>query len=217
MDGNGYRIRSLDDIEPANAQRQQAKLLPVRRELGIRAFGANAWLGDTGERVVPPHEEDSGNEELYVVVRGSATFTIAGDDHDVAAGTLIYIEPERHRVAVAKEDGTIVLAVGATRDQPFTVYGWDDFTVAESLRNEGRHDEARAALQTSIDANDDAWGLHYNLACWESLDGNADAAFGLLRRAMELDEGEVRKWAADDTDLDPLRDDPRWQELFGAG
>jgi len=32
---------------------------------------------------------------------------------------------------------------------------------------------------------------------------------------MEMDEREVRKWAAEDTDLDPLRDDPRWRELFG--
>ena len=211
----GYRILSLDDIEPVYADRQEAKLLAVRRALGITAFGTNAWLGDTGERVVPPHEEDSGNEELYIVVRGSATFTIGGAEHAAPAGTLVYIEPEQHRVAVAAEDGTIVLAVGATRGKPFTVHGWDDFTVAAGLRNAGRNEEARAALADAVAGNDEAWGLNYNLACWESLDGNPDAAFNLLRRAMELDEGEVRKWAADDTDLDPLREDPRWRELFG--
>jgi hypothetical protein len=30
-----------------------------------------------------------------------------------------------------------------------------------------------------------------------------------------LDEAEVRKWAKDDTDLDPLRNDSRWRKLFG--
>ena len=67
----------------------------------------------------------------------------------------------------------------------------------------------------ALEANPDAWGLVYNTACWESLDGNPDAAFEQLRRAMAMDQAEVRKWAAEDSDLDPLRDDPRWQELFG--
>jgi mannose-6-phosphate isomerase-like protein (cupin superfamily) len=215
MDGNGYRILSLDELEPVPAPRQEAKLLPVRRSLGIRAFGANGWLGDVGERVVPPHEEDSGNEELYVVVRGRATFTLGQDQHEAPAGTLVFVPPDTHRAAVAAEDGTIVLAVGATRGEPFAVHGWDDFTVAEALRNAGRNEEARAVMADALASNPEAWGLAYNTACWESLDGEHDAAFDHLRRAMEMDEREVRKWAAEDTDLDPLRDDPRWRELFG--
>jgi mannose-6-phosphate isomerase-like protein (cupin superfamily) len=214
MDRNGYRILSLDEIEPVSAPRQEARLLPVRRALGIGAFGANGWLGDTGERVVPPHEEDSGNEELYVVVRGRATFTLGGDEHDAPAGTLVFVPPDMHRTAVAAEDGTVVLAIGATRGEAFEVHGWEDFTVAEALRNEGRHDEARAVIADSLASNPEAWGLVYNSACWESLDGNHDQAFDLLRRAMQMDEAEVRKWAADDSDLDPLRDDPRWKALF---
>jgi mannose-6-phosphate isomerase-like protein (cupin superfamily) len=215
MDGNGYRILSLDELEPVPAARQKAKLLPVRRSLGIRAFGANGWLGDVGELVVPPHEEDSGNEELYVVVRGRATFTLGRDQHEAPAGTLVFVPPDTHRAAVAAEDGTIVLAVGATRGEPFEVHGWDDFTVAEALRNAGRNEEARAVMADALASNPAAWGLAYNTACWESLDGEHDAAFDHLRRAMEMDEREVRKWAAEDTDLDPLRDDPRWRELFG--
>lgn len=215
MATEGYQILSLDELEPVYATRQQAQLLPVRRALGIRAFGVNGWRGDRGDRVVPPHEEDSGNEELYVVVRGRATFTIGDQEHDAPAGTLLYVKAQTHRAAVAAEDETIVLAVGGTPGEPFVVHGWDDFTVAEALRNAGRADEARATVAAALETNPEAWGLVYNSACWESLDGNHDAAFDLLRRALQLDEGEVRTWAAQDTDLDPLRDDPRWQELFG--
>jgi len=215
MDGNGYRILSLDQLEPVRAPRQEANLLPVRRALGIRAFGANGWRGDVGERVVPPHEEDSGNEELYVVVSGRATFTVGEDQHEAPAGTLVFVPPDMHRAAVAAEDGTIVLAVGATPGEAFHVHGWEDFTVAEALREQGRNEEARAVMADALANNPEAWGLAYNTACWESLDGEHDAAFGHLRRAMDLDEREVRKWAAEDTDLDPLRDDPRWQDLFG--
>src|SRR5262245_54255941 len=112
MDGNGYQILSIDDIEPVRAARQEAQLLAVRRAFGIRAFGANGWLGNRGDRVVPPHEEDPGSEELYVVLRGHARFTIGDDERDAPAGTLVFVEPEHHRVAVAEEDGTIVLAFG---------------------------------------------------------------------------------------------------------
>ncbi len=212
---DGYRILSLADVEPAYAPQQEAKLLPVRRLLGFRAAGVNGWAGDRGQRVVPPHEEDSGNEELYVVVRGRAAFTVGGEELDAPAGTFIHVQPETHRVATATEDGTVVLAIGGTSGQAFVVHGWDDWTVADALRREGRRDEARAVLDDAIAANPEAGGLIYNAACWAALDGDPDAAFALLARVMAMDEGEVRRWAAHDTDLESLRADPRYGELFG--
>lgn len=212
---DGYEVLSLDEIEPVFAYQQQAKLLPLRRLLGYRAAGVNAWTGEKGERVVPPHEEDSGNEELYVVVRGRATFTVGGQIADAPAGTLLHVRADTSRAATAEEDGTIVLAIGCTPGEAFQVHGWDDWAVAESLRRDGRLDEGRAVLAAAIEALPDSWQLLYNTACWESLAGNADAAFERLRQALRLDEAEVRKWAKDDSDLDPIRDDPRCRELFG--
>jgi mannose-6-phosphate isomerase-like protein (cupin superfamily) len=213
--GDGYQILTLDEVEPVFAHQQQAKLLTLRRLLGYRAAGVNAWTGDTGERVVPPHEEESGNEELYVVVRGRAAFTVGDEVADAPAGTLVHVPGETHRTATAAEDGTIVLAVGGRPGEAFQIYGWEDWAVADALRREGRLDEGRAVLTASIEAAPDFWGLQYNFGCWESLVGNADAAFERLRQALTLDESEVRKWAKDDSDLDPIRDDPRWRELFG--
>jgi quercetin dioxygenase-like cupin family protein len=212
---DGYRILSLDEIEPVFAHQQQAKLLAVRRLLGFQAAGVNAWTGDTGERLVPPHEEDSGNEELYVVVRGRASFTVGDETADAPAGTLIFVPPGDHRAATAAEDATIVLAVGATRGEPFRSFAWEDYAIADAYRREGRIEDGRAVLAAAIDAQPASWGVAYNAACWESLAGNPDAAFERLRRAVALDEEEVRRHAASDSDLDPLRDDPRWQELLG--
>ena len=212
---DGYELLSLDEIEPVFLHRQQAKLLSLRRLLGYRAAGVNAWTGGKGERVVPPHEEDSGNEELYVVVRGRAAFTVGDETADAPAGTLVHVPPQTHRAAIADEEGTIVLAVGGTPGRAFEVHGWDDWAIADALRREGRPDDGRAVLTAAMEAERDSWALAYNTACWESLGGNADAAFELLRRALRLDEAEVRKWAKDDTDLDPLRNDSRWRKLFG--
>ena len=46
--------------------------------------------------------------------------------------------------------------------------------------------------------------------------GNPDAAFAHLRRAKELDaEGETARYFREDSDLDSLRDDARFEELLG--
>jgi mannose-6-phosphate isomerase-like protein (cupin superfamily) len=213
---DGYQILSLDEIEPVLLQRQQARILTVRRLLGFRAAGVNGWIGDEGERVVPPHTEESGSEELYVVVRGRAAFTVDGETVDAPAGTLVHTLAGQHRAATSEQDGTIVVAIGGgIEGQPFQVFAWEDYGVADALRREGRMDEGRAVLAAALEQQPESWGMAYNAACWEALAGNADGAFDLLRRALALDEAEVRKWAKDDDDLDALRDDPRWHELLG--
>jgi hypothetical protein len=54
--------------------------------------------------------------------------------------------------------------------------------------------------------------LFYNLACLESLTGERTAAMEHLGKAIELSEG-FREYAKQDSDLDPLRDDPAFDEL----
>ena len=77
---------------------------PIRRPLGVTAFGINAYTGDAeGDLVIEPHDElDPGggrHEELYVVVTGHATFELDGDELDAPAGTLVFVQPEQHRSA----------------------------------------------------------------------------------------------------------------------
>ena len=80
----GYEILSLDEAE--TAPHRGSNLIPVRYTLGYRAAGVNAWKADAGGQLIPPHSEDSGNEELYVVVSGRATFTVGDETTDAPAG-----------------------------------------------------------------------------------------------------------------------------------
>lgn len=48
--------------------------------------------------------------------------------------------------------------------------------------------------------------LHYQLACYEALGGNRDAAVRHLRVAFDGD-ARTREWAAGDADLESVRDD----------
>jgi tetratricopeptide (TPR) repeat protein len=209
---DGYQILSLDELEPAlNHQRDGQKLLAIQRALDYRPAGINGWIGDAGEGLVPEHAEDSDNEELYVVVRGRARFTVDGTDIDATAGTLLHLLPGESRVAVSEEPGTIVVVIGATIGEAFQNGGWTNFVIADALRREGRTEEAAVVIQELVELAPDVWYTHYNAACFHALAGNPDTAFRLLDEAARINTQEVRKWTAKDTDLDPLHDDPRWQ------
>jgi hypothetical protein len=57
--------------------------------------------------------------------------------------------------------------------------------------------------------------LLYNTACCESLAGRADDAVGHLRRAANVWDG-CRDMAKGDSDFDPIRDEPAFQEFIGG-
>jgi hypothetical protein len=94
---------------------------PLQHHFGLTAFGVNAFGGDSGTAFVHEHDESaSGQEELYVVVRGAARFTLNGKEHDAPAVSVVAIpDPEVTRKAVAIADGTMILAVGAPAGSGF--------------------------------------------------------------------------------------------------
>jgi mannose-6-phosphate isomerase-like protein (cupin superfamily) len=209
----GYQILSLAEVE--TAPHRGSELIPVRHALGFRAAGVNAWKADTGGQLIPPHEEDSGSEELYVVVRGRARFTVGEEEADAPAGTLVFVPAEVFRTAVAAENNTVVFVVGGWIGEAFQTGGWDSFALANRYREEGRLNEARAVIEQLIAQQPDYWVTSYNAGRLEALAGNADAAFEHLRRAKGLDsEGESAVFFREDSPLDSLRDDPRFEELL---
>lgn len=209
-----YEILALADLPAYESESHgDARLMPLRNRLGLRAFGANCWTAEPGKQIVPTHEEDSGHEELYVVVRGRARFRVGGETFDAPAGTLVHVLAGTEREAFAEEAGTIVLAAGATPGEAFEVQGWDDSVVAFAEAQAGNVERGRAVLQEAAAGSPGFWGWEYNLACFEARYGDHDRAFDHLRRAAAMDPDEVRGYLPHDSDLDSLRDDPRFREL----
>jgi mannose-6-phosphate isomerase-like protein (cupin superfamily) len=189
---------------------------PVRRHFDIQAFGVNAYTAEeAGQRVVEEHREEGGHEELYVVVSGRATFMLDGQEHDAPAGTLVHCPPGTPRGAVAAEPKTTVLGIGAKPGEIFQPSGWEWTFAGMSLLNQGQEEAARRELAAGIQAYPDAWQGYYNLACVEAKLGNRDLALAQLRRAAEIDQSVVAKYAPDDEDFAALKDDPDFLAITG--
>ena len=213
----GYEILSIDDLDRYPGGTDDAPiLLALRRRLGFRPFGVNCWVAPAvGGRVIERHYERDGVEELYVVVRGRATFALGEETFDAPSGTLVHATPGTMREAVAVDEGTVVLALGATPGEAYEPSPWEDFHVAFAARRAGDVSTARALVADALARHPDAWQGQYNAACFEALAGEADAAFTHLRRAVELSPEDIRDFALDDADFAGLRADPRWTELVG--
>jgi hypothetical protein len=213
---DGYRVLSLDDLERLKSTDGTLTLLPLRRTVGFRPFGVNAWLGEhAGDHVIERHRERDGDEELYVVVRGRATFTLDEETFDAVPGTLVHAPPDTLRAAIAAEDDTLVVAIGAKPGKAWEPAAWEDFYVAFAHRAAGRVDEARAMVADTLTRHPGTWQGPYNAACFEALEGDDDAAFAHLRVAFDRAPSLIAKYAPEDADLARLDSDPRWQELFG--
>jgi mannose-6-phosphate isomerase-like protein (cupin superfamily) len=90
-----WQVARIDELDRFPVGKHGLLWRPVRRRLGIEAFGVNAYTCDAaGEEVVEAHDElgtgAGHHEELYVVVSGHATFTLDGEEHDAPAGTLVF-------------------------------------------------------------------------------------------------------------------------------
>ena len=209
-----YQIAIIDDLQDI-PYRQDTHMRPVRHHLGISAFGTNAWTAvNEGDRLLPEHREDEGTEELYVVLRGRARFEIDGDTVDAPAGTLVFVGYESNRTAFAEEAGTTVLAIGSTVGQPYEVGGWEVWAEFHPAYEAGDYDAVIGSARETLEASEYAAPL-YNLACCEALaGGHTEDAIGHLRVAFER-RPSLRDLAKEDTDLDPLRDEPAFRELVG--
>ena len=211
---SGYEILSLEDLDRVPYRGSGEVLRPLRKRLGFRPFGVNVWSAElTGDKLIPPHGESSGHEELYVVVRGTASFRVGDETFDAPAGTLIHVLAETFRVASAAEDGTMILVAGGKAGEAFVAYGWEDVHLAFAKLDAGDAAAGRAIMEEWLSGDREPWGRQYNLACYLALAGETDDAFEHLRTAVELDRDSVMKWLPEDTDLDPLRSDPRFEEL----
>jgi tetratricopeptide (TPR) repeat protein len=213
-----FKVANLHEIEMPTAQ--GLHWATIRANLGIEAFGVNAWSADeAGKEVISEHDEVSNNgaqhQELYVVFEGRATFTVDGEEFDAPRGTCVFVrDPATKRKAVAAEPQTTVLAVGAKAGEAFTPSQWERSAPAFEFFATKEYDKAYDVLAKVHEEHPDDTTVLYNLACAESMLGRTDDAITHLDRAI-ADQERFRELAKTDTDFDPVREDARFGALVG--
>jgi hypothetical protein len=141
---------------------------------------------------------------------------------------VFYTEPD--------EPDLVVVSVGAFADPAFpppTVSGYDSrrhpwLTLADTIERQapevwdpvrplyeaGNYAEAADRARELLEAHPENGVLVYNLACCESLAGRTADALEHLERAIDISD-QCRTLAQQDSDFDPIRDEPAFKKLVG--
>jgi quercetin dioxygenase-like cupin family protein len=200
-------LDELDRIEVAGGQYR-----PIRRRLGVSAFGINAYTAaKAGDQVVEHHHEGTGSgrqEELYLVVAGHAEFTVADETIDAPAGTMVFVpDVNAKRGAVATADETTVVVIGGPADRPLPTSPFEYWFAAEAPYRSGDYDRAVEVASEGLAEWPESGQLNYQLACYHALAGRGEQALAHLAIAV-ANEPLAVGWAATDEDLDSIRNDP---------
>ena len=208
---DAFRTLSIFDQETVPIEHGALQWVPVRRELGVEAFGINAYrAARAGDTVIEDHVESPGQEEIYLVVRGAMRMTVGEDSIDVAAGNTVFLpDAEQRRRAEATEDDTVVLAVGGWRDRAYKSLPWEPIYLAMSQIEAGEWAAAAETLEREAGEHRNNAHVEYRLACCYARLGEEAAALDELNRALER-RPELRDRAATDEHLESLRGHERW-------
>jgi mannose-6-phosphate isomerase-like protein (cupin superfamily) len=83
------------------------RFLPLRRQLGVTSFGLNQLVLQPGQRGrIHRHGEQ---EEVYLVLDGTLTLLVEGEEQAVERGELVRVAPAVRRQLVNRGPGRLVL------------------------------------------------------------------------------------------------------------
>ena len=111
------KAKTLDEIPyyKGNSAIPGIRFHTAGRELGVTAWGMNVLEIDAGCAGYPEHDHvKDGQEEVYVVLRGSGTLDAGDEKIALAAGTLVRVGPSQKRKILPGPEGVAVLAIGGT-------------------------------------------------------------------------------------------------------
>lgn len=110
-------VKRIDEVEPYRGPNalEGIEFKPLGRALGVTAWGMNVLKLAPGvtNYVVHDHAKD-GQEEVYLVLEGSATLQAGDEDMQLERGEVARVPPGVTRNWKPGDRGVTLLAIGAT-------------------------------------------------------------------------------------------------------
>jgi len=85
-----------------------------------------------------------------------------------------------------------------------------------ALIETGQYDRAREWISRAMAIDPEDPATLYNCACAYSKLGDVDTALDLLEQVLQCGSSNYKEWMAHDSDMDPLRNHPRFQKLIST-
>jgi quercetin dioxygenase-like cupin family protein len=105
----------------------EAELVFLRHALGLRAFGMQVERLPAHYDAYAEHDEqESGQEEVYTVLEGSARLFVAGEDHALRPGVFARVGPAVRRKIVTDDEPALLLCLGAVPGGVYDPPSWSD-------------------------------------------------------------------------------------------
>jgi uncharacterized cupin superfamily protein len=115
-----YAVRSIDELP----QLWEGVVKLVRPGLGISAFGVNI-IDLPPDYTTESHDEaESGQQELYVALRGSGRVVIGDQALTLDDDHLVRVDAGVDRTLSSDSEGLRVLCVGSTPGAPYAAPAW---------------------------------------------------------------------------------------------
>ncbi|MGE5272330.1 MAG: cupin domain-containing protein [Verrucomicrobiota bacterium] len=116
---DGFTIGHLGEFE------RNGRWQLVRRGLGVGSFGLNVVEIEQGYSIPEHNELERDQEEVFIVLEGSAVMVVDGEDHPAPAGTLVRVSPTLMRTVRNDEAQPVtLLIVSAPTTSGYTDMGW---------------------------------------------------------------------------------------------
>jgi mannose-6-phosphate isomerase-like protein (cupin superfamily) len=92
----------------------------ARAELGVESFGMQVIDMPPRETRYPEHDHaESGQEEVFVVLRGGGEIEVDGERVAIDPDTIVRVGPAARRKLFSGAEGMRVLALGGVPGQPY--------------------------------------------------------------------------------------------------
>jgi mannose-6-phosphate isomerase-like protein (cupin superfamily) len=111
-----YAVKRIDDMEAI----YRGAFIRARAELGASAFGLQVIDFPPNADQYPEHDHSQdGQEEVYVVMRGSGEIEIDGERHPIDSDTLVRVAAGTSRKVYAGPEGLRMLIIGGVPGKPY--------------------------------------------------------------------------------------------------